>query len=333
MRFTHTALVLALGLAASACGKSNDEALAAESSAPVVGVLELPLSHRAADAAPTGAARIEISPTELRLDGRKLLDLVQGSAPAAEVSDHVITKLRDGLTSGPARSAAEIRMHVNTTYSTMVDLLKTVDAANIHRVGFVVRPIQRPTETGFLVIENFRVEAPSDEPIRFEGAHQRQWNDFVAAWQEGYTGCRARDYVDCSPYPAVPMTGGDLLIKLFARGSALKAEFSRFGGEDPVEAAPPVMLDGVPAPPPAGEGEFEPPDPIGQGAFTWRFEAATADLSGIKDAFRPLCGAHPCGVVVTGDINTLSMRLLSFIGAAFPDGTPAPALAFVIPEN
>jgi hypothetical protein len=322
-------------LLALACGKSDDAALEAEDSAPVVGVLELPLSHRSGDPSPTGAARIEISPTVLRLDGRKLLDLSQGNVPEAERPDHIISKLREGLTSGPARNTAELRMHVNTPYSTMVDILKTAKAANIHRVAFVVRPIQRPTETGFLIVENFRVEPATDEPIRFEGIHQRRWDDFVAAWQEGYAGCRARDYVDCSGYPAVPMTGGDLQIKFFARGSALKAEFTRFGGEDPAPEAQPVqMLEGVPQPQPAtGEGEFEPPDPVGQGAFTWRFEAATADLSGIKDAFRPLCGAQACGVVVTGDTGTLSLRLVSFIGAAFPDGTPAPALAFVIPER
>jgi hypothetical protein len=88
------------------------------------------------------------------------------------------------------------------------------------------------------------------------------------------------------------------------------------------------MLDGVPAP---AMVEEEGPPPVDHGAFTWRFEGATAASSPVKDAFRPLCGARPCSVVQTGDSETLSMRVLTFLGAAFPDGTQAPAVVFVIP--
>ena len=67
------------------------------------------------------------------------------------------------------------------------------------------------------------------------------------------------------------------------------------------------------------------------GAFTWRFDGAVADLSPISAAFRPLCGPSPCGIVVTGDKETMSMRLISFIGAAFPDGSSAPQIRFLVP--
>lgn len=321
---------LLLPFVAAGCGEDEE---VQEDTGPVVGVMELPISLRNADSMPSSAVRIEISPSELRADGRTVIALERGRVPDAETSDGRIAELAQVLSSGPARRAAAIRMHVNTPYETTALVLGTLKHANMNTVAFEVRKPGGSADTGWMTIEDYRVEAAGDEPHRFPAAQQRRWNELVEAWEEVYEACRREHYVDCARRPFNPAPGGEMEIRLFARGSALKVEFIRFGVEDEEEERPrpqPQMIEGVPSP--VAEGE-EPPPPVTQGAFTWRFEAATDEgLSPITGAFRPVCGARPCGVVVTGDPETMTMRLISFIGAGFPNGTQAPSLLFEIPE-
>jgi hypothetical protein len=44
-----------------------------------------------------------------------------------------------------------------------------------------------------------------------------------------------------------------------------------------------------------------------------------------------MCGPRPCSVVMIADPETLSMRLISLFGAAFPDGSAAPSVVFQLP--
>ncbi len=311
----------------------DESELSGDTQTPVVGLLELPLSHRASSAAPANAARIELAPRELRLEYETVLELERGVIPHAQVQDHLIGPLRERLAAGPARSAALIRLHANTPFQTLTDVLATLYAASIRQVAFEVRPVANQTSTGYLVLDQFELRDEPEEPITFDGPRRRRWSEFVTVWEAAYEGCQRDHYVDCAPVPVEAAVGGDVAITLFSRGSALKAEFEQVGGEEPVPSAEaaPALLDGVPAP--VGEAEPEGPPPADHATFTWRFEAATADLSPVKDAFRPLCGARPCGVTVTGDTNTLALRLLSFLGAAFPDGTEAPATVFIHPSQ
>jgi hypothetical protein len=231
-----------------------------------------------------------------------------------------------------------IELHVNTPWETTALVLGTLKASNVNTVAFKVRKPGGVADTGYLVIESYSVVPATDEPTELEGPAQRDWDEFVEVWQPSYEGCRRADaegetrYVDCTYTPQVAAPGGKLEIRFFARGSALKSEFNRFGAEEIDEAAEapqPQMLDGI-APDPGAE-EQEEFTPVENGAFTWRFEAAVADLSPISAAFRPLCGTGRCGIAVTGDKETMSMRLISFIGAAFPDGTQAPQVVFHVP--
>lgn len=315
-----------------ACDDGDEEIQ--QDTGPVVGVMELPISLRNADAMPSDAVRVEVSPTELRVDGSTLLTLEAGEVPAAEHGDGQITKLRDSLQSGPARRAGALRLHVNTPYETTALILHTLKNANINTVAFEVRKPGGSADTGWLVVNEFRAEPKDDEPETFSGAAQRRWDELVQSWDEVYEACRRDHYVDCGGKPFNPAEGGEMEISLFARGSALKVEMTRFGVEDeeqPSAPAGPQMIDGVPAPTAPQEEDMGPP--VTTGAFTWRFDAATDELSPITGAFRPLCGARPCGVVVTGDPETMTMRLVSFLGAAFPNGTEAPHTVFEIPRG
>ncbi|MEM9191229.1 MAG: hypothetical protein AAGF12_18805 [Myxococcota bacterium] len=311
----------------------EEETITTDDTTPIVGTLELPISHRHQDSEPSGGARVEISPTEFRLEGQKLFDMTGGYVPDGEHADGLIGKVRDSLQSGPARSSARVRLHANTPYQTLAFMMKTLKAANVNTVGFEVRAPNTTSSSGWLVVTSYDVTDANADPVEMPGQYQRRWADWVAGWEAAYTGCRRDHYVDCTHHTANTPSDGNLELRFFARGQALKVEFRRFGGETVEETTPTpaAMLDGVPAPVPAAEEEG--PPPLEHGAFTWRFEAATEELSPIKDAMRPLCGAQPCGFVQTGDVQTMSMRLISLWGAAFSDGTESPHIAFHIPTR
>jgi hypothetical protein len=312
-----------------ACG---EEEITEEAPGPEVGAMELPISLRNEGPAPANAAQIVISPNELGVGGRKLIDLEAGRVPDSERSGNIITKLQSALRSGAARRSLSLRIHVNVSYETLVLVLNTAKSANINQVGFAIR---KPggADPGWLTLNDFRVAEQSEEPAEFGEGVQRTWDEFVLGWDESYRACRREPdhYVDCAPKPTVAAEGGNVSIVLFSRGSAIKAELTRFGGP-PIEQAParPALLPGL-EPLPDEEEVQEPP--VTDGAFTWRFAAAADELSPVSGAFRPLCGSRACGVVSRADGGTLSMRLISFIGAAFPNGTPAPHVLFELPTQ
>ena len=326
---TCVLFALTMSLTLDACG--DDDQTDEAPPAPTIGVLELPISLRAATNAPANAIHIQVSPNELGVDGHKILDLDHGMVAATDRSDDVVAPLRSAIQAGAARRAALIEMHVNVPYETTALTLATLAASGVQSVTFAVRK-PGATTPSYLTLDHFRVAPFTDEPVVIEGPAQRTWADMVGVWEAAHEACRRDHYVDCSPAPQVAAQGGNLEMRFFARGSAVKAEFRQFGAEEqPTEVHGPEMIEGVPAPP-TGAGE-EVIVPIDHGAFTWRFEAATDELSPISAAFRPLCGAHPCGVVITGDPDTMTMRLVSMIGAAFPDGSTAPTLVFLIPSR
>jgi hypothetical protein len=45
-----------------------------------------------------------------------------------------------------------------------------------------------------------------------------------------------------------------------------------------------------------------------------------------------VCGSRACGVVVISDPEQMSMRVLSLVAAAFPEGSAPPAVAFRRPR-
>jgi len=332
MRAMPTRIIAALVTIAVfvACDDDSDDVQ--QDTGPIVGVLELPISHRHADPAPSDAASIEVSPAELRVDGQTVLSLAGGVVPEAEVSGGLIPKLGAALAT-PVRSTARLRVHVNTPYGTTAAVLATAAQGGLRKVGFEVRGPDGGPNTGWLVLPAYRVEDMSDEPIEFEASAQRQWNEFVTAWEAIKTACRGEHSVDCSPTPFRAAEGGAVQIIFFSRGQALKAEFNRVEPDGEAEAetaapAEPAMLEGIVAVDP--EGEELPPETTG--AFTWRFAAATMAQSPITTAFHNMCATRECGIEIHGDPETLTMRFVSFIGAAFPDGALPPQVVFRRPN-
>lgn len=314
-----------------ACGQTQEEAAPVDTT-PIVGALEIPISRNHEDNQPGNAARIEISPSELRLDSRPVVSLDNGRVADAELADSVITKLRQGLTSGSRRSAA-LWVNANVPYITLARVMKTLHAANVREASFAVRRGTTGPESGFMTLTRWRVVPSGNEPVVFESP-ARPWSDFVDHWREMYESCRAGQYIDCDGTPRNIAQGGDLQVTLWARGQGMKVTFLQTNppaeGEAPPQPRGPALIEGVRAPPPAEEVDLGPI--ISEGAFNFRHQESVAENSALSATIQPVCGNTACQVVVDGDATTPSMRILSMIGAAYANGFTEPDLAFRMPE-
>ena len=73
-------------------------------------------------------------------------------------------------------------------------------------------------------------------------------------------------------------------------------------------------------------------EPSEYALFQFRYqEALKKDHSAISATLAPLCSKTRCGIVLSSDRFSPIVRMTSLIGAAFPDGTQAPAFAFEMP--
>ncbi len=297
-----------------------------------VGLFEIPISRNNQATAPRDAVRVEISPTELRLNYRPVLTLERGRPADAEVADHVITKLRQEITGGAARGQAALRIHANVPYLTLVEVLNTLHSAGLRDVLVSVRTLgANPTEA-WMQFPHFQVVPEGGEAPTFEG-RPIPWDEFVAVWRNVYEACRAGQYIDCDGPYASTAQGGDLEMELWTRGQGMKVSFRQINAP---AAAPSggggvAMIEGVAAAPaPAGELEEEPP--ATEGAFNVRHQESTSENSALSTMVAPVCADSQCRAIFITDATTPSMRVISFLGATFPNGTERPQVAFQIPR-
>jgi biopolymer transport protein ExbD len=332
------AQMLAMPLLVLAVGCEED--VEPESTEPIVGLMEIPVSLRAGDARPDNPLRIEIAPAELRLDHRKVLDLASGRAAESERREHVLPKLEAAIAGGGSRGAAAIRLHANVPYETLVSVLNTLSRAGVGNVAFEVRKVGG-SDVGWMRLGEWRVQAPSDDPIEFPAEAQRSWDEVAKGWQATYDACRQGKYVDCDPTAVEIAEGGKAALTLMSRGQAVKASFDRFGAiadddeqqKADDDKAPVAMIPGVPVAGGSADEEEEEVKPAEAAVFTWKLSEATKKDSAISLAMRPFCGSKPCGALVRSEYATPAMRPLAFIGAVSPDGAPAPVVVFERPAS
>jgi hypothetical protein len=331
-----------LALSVAACGEEAPPT--PPELPPLVGALEVPISFRNDAPAPSGALRIEASMNELRLDGQPVYtELSRGLIPDTEATAEGLTQLLTRVRAAPARSAAVLTLLGTVPYETTVRVVQTLATAGYHQIVFAVRPPgASPTARGYLALAN-PIVAPTSGAVTFPGG-ARRWEEFTAHWAEMYDACRAGQYIDCDGSPNEPAPGGDFQMVLWARGQGMQMRFNQLNAPDAgvAGAAPVALIEGVPADPGAG-AEPPPPPPDTSGVFSFRADEAThvetdratgaqTPSSAISTTARPVCAAAPCSVVIEADAETPIMRVLSFVGAAFPNGSAAPIVAFRTPE-
>lgn len=313
-------LVVLVALCGAACGDDGGDAASDADAAPLVGVLELPVSLRTGDAAPGQAYDIQLNTTELRVDGKSIGQLAGGSLPA-----EVVGKLAAALS---GKQNAALQVHASAPYAAVSALLSALSKAGVTGLSFKVRKASG-TDTGWLTPAGFGTAdaAADDADVGVPGAPEKSWADFEAAWEAVYEACGGSDSGNCAYKPAKIAQGGKLKTVLYAAGQGVNVNFYRTGApppEEPAPAAEPAKTD-KPTDPAA---EVEDAPPATQALFQFRAKEAQKSPSAITGTLAPLCGSQTCGVIVRAEAATPMMRLISLLGAAFPDGGPAPRVLF-----
>jgi biopolymer transport protein ExbD len=329
--FTCSFLVLSLVTSLAACGEKKDEA--APPSGPIVGVLELPVSLRTSAPAPADAHDLEISPTEIHVAGQPVMMLANGVVAASDRQGNELPKLAAALKT-PMRSRIALSASAQVPYETVVLVLQTAKSNGIRGVSFKVRPPGGSTTTGFLELDDFQVQpkSKSDEEVQLQSVAVRPWSDFVTRWEEVQTGCRGAMSGSCAFKPEKVAEGGNLKIILHTAGQGVNVDFFRVGAPPPEAEKPKEkvkMIEGVKAMDIVADVEQAPP--ATEASFQFRATEALANPSPVSATVKPVCGTSACGVFVTAEKTTLLVRVVSLLGAAFPDGTPAPIVAFELP--
>lgn len=321
--------VLCLAAMVIACDEPEPE-VAAEP-APELGLLEFPISLRAATSNYEGAYNVEVTLGGIWLDGTQVVTLENGRLSEADQSELGIGPIETTIASAAAKSRANIRMHASVAYATMSRLMAALDSAGVREVAFAVRPPGDPQRV-YLQIDNFDTRADADELASFDEREMPSWDDVRRGWPAMYGACRAGRYVDCDYQSNTIAEGGQAHITLFVSGNLSKVVFTRVADEEEEEARPtpqPVQLiDGIEALPQAEE-EVEADE---EAVFAWRFNATVESPSPVSETVRQVCGSRTCSVLIDAEGQVPSMRVLSFLGAAFPTGTQAPHVLFQVAE-
>jgi hypothetical protein len=336
-----TGSIGALLLAVLACGgEKAEEKPAAPPPGPPLGVLELPVSLRSGDAAPSDSRKVEVTPGDIRVDGQVVLTLENGRVPAAERQGDVVPKLKAAL-GNPARPALSLGLHSSLPYETAAAVLSTASSAGMRKVAFQVRKPGGSPVAAWLVPTSFQVVPRSYDAVAITDVDPRKWDDFGAAWQAIYDACRTSQTGSCAYVPGSVAKGGELKLVLHASGQGVNVNFFRVGLTDEQLAAEEQarqaelaakkedVVQGRGEPSELEEQLLEGP-PASEAMFQFRAREALEAPSALTAAMQPLCGPRACGAVVTADDNTLAVRVVSLIGAAFADGA-APSLAFELP--
>ncbi|MFT3923019.1 MAG: hypothetical protein QM778_10825 [Myxococcales bacterium] len=299
--------------------------------APIVGVLELPIVQRTAGNPVATAAKIEISPSELRVDGEPVLTLQNGKVPAGEAVGYVLPKLKAKLN---GKGGLAITAHAAVPYATLARVIDTGFEAGAKELAFQVRKPNTTKDTGWLTIRDSHfTDTPEDG--KFPAGELLPWGSFAKVWEESLSGCQASGRADCGYSPIAKAEGGQLDMMLRVRGSGIAVRMRQAGAPEaaPAEAKPKKaraeMLDGIKGG--AAPAEETPPEPATEHVFTLRADQATAVPSPISGITKPVCGSTTCPVVLDAEGISSTIHVLSLLGAAFPDGTPEPKVAWVLP--
>lgn len=343
-----------LVMTVTGCGGGEKAAPATAVSEPIVAPLELPIALRSQGAAASDAVLVEVSMGAIHVAQKPALELTSGVLSPTDRSPtgQDLPKLVQALNAGP-HAKASLAIASLVPYQTVVSVLASLKAAGVGSSAFQVRS---PTSTtpGLLALENFDVRdktgTGNDPGAIVPGVAPRPWADFVSQWDAVANACRGARTGSCTSKPEKVADGGELKIVLHAAGQGVNVEYFRIGAP-PTEAAPaeePVkagkghkagkkkgkkhveLIDGVKAPTDvAAEAEHEPP--ATEALFQFRGQEALTSPSPVTDTIKPLCGTAACGVVVQAEKATPFLRVVSLLGAAFPDGTSAPRLVFELP--
>jgi biopolymer transport protein ExbD len=333
---TLRSLLLApLLLLLAACGGSDRPEGEVEEIPPAVRPVQLPVSIYSVAEEPSGAIRIDMSRTEMQVDGERVFEMRRGAVPDDALDGDLITPLADALRSGPARTRGAVTCANNVPYETLSRVLLTLEQARVRDVHFAVRTADPVPEVRWLPVSGFGVWA-RDAELAFEG-EMLPWDTVVAGWRPLFETCRAGNYVNCDAARSEVMTGGGVYVRLYTSGQAVRYSFIRTppeGGdpEDP-EAEAEAEAEAIPEPDEelgltAGVPYL---GPARRADFTFRLREAGSSESKLTELSRAHCAARSCDVLVEADGSSPAGQVISLVAAAFPEGISRPELRFRLP--
>jgi len=312
-------------------------------SQPALGPLELPVSLRAADAAPVDYYACEITPGDLRFDGATLLTLAGGRVEPADRDAAGLPALQKRLRASP-RPRLAITAHAMGRYETLALVLQSASGAGIRQISLRVRKSGAGAELGWLSPGAFQVTAATPGEMVLANVAPRAWDDFTAAWEAMQAACSSGSQTGgCGSVHSNVAAGGKLKLILRAKGQGLNLEFQRVGLGAQERAAEEKqrkarlaahkedVIQGRMAKTDL-EKEMLGGPPATEASFQFRASEALTSPSVLSAVMRPLCADSPCGAVVSAEPITPLVRVVSLIGAAFPDGSSLPSLAFEMPQ-
>lgn len=315
---------------------------------PKLGLLELSSSHRIGDPEPSDATRVEITPSELLVNGEQALPLDNGKIPPAERSGYDLPKFKAKLA---GKKAIAFGVYAAVPYATLARALHTAVEAGASEFSFKVRKPNVNTKSGWLTLRNIRFIDKADDS-KFTESQLMPWESFTKVWDESLDACQASTKADCGYKPMAKAEGGKLDLMLRVRGTGYALRFRQAGAPPPAADAGVAdagdksakkaktkgkkkpkaeMIDGIKGAPEVAEEA--PPEPSTEHVFTLRTDQATIDPSPISGIIKPVCGSIACPVVLDVEGISMSSQVLALLGAAFPDGTPAPITAWVLPPK
>jgi len=340
-----TLLVCPLSLVPlQACKRQGEETASAsatdESSRPLSD-LELPVSLRNRDNAPTDAHQLEATPEQLRVNGTKVIALQKGVVPPEELRDGVIPKLETQLRSQNHATLA-LRLAAIIPYETTALILNSAKQAGVRNAAFQVRETGNSTKTGWLYVENYVMSSRADDVPPIEAVSAKSWDAFTSRWKAITDACKSAASGNCAYADSNFAKGGTLKIELHTSGRGLNINFFRRGLTPAQEHQEEVKRTKELAKKKEqflqGHMSHEEMveylllgDPSTQALFQFRYVEALSSPSAMTGTMAPLCHQERCGVLVAADTISPMVRVVSLMGAAFPDGTLAPAYAFEMP--
>jgi hypothetical protein len=278
----------------------------------------------------------------LRVGRVPQLELHNGKFALTGVMSGVASKL-DAAWQRPLRSCVTISAHAGVAYQTLALVLASAHRAGVSRLALQVRKPGPSAELGWLVPAVFVAMPPGPNEVPLPTAGARSWDEFVAAWPGMHEACsRASQSGGCGYVNPSAAQGGTLKIVLRAAGQGANLEFHRAGLSEAQLASEAKQRKSKVAArrEDVAQGRVERTDvekelsdaqPATQAAFQFRGNEAVNAPSPLSATMRPLCGGSACSAVVAADPAVPVARVLALIGAAFPDGSGAPALAFEEP--
>jgi hypothetical protein len=345
-KITAFLLLPLLAAGAGACKKPGTEppppgASAADEVGRALGDLEIPVSLRTHDPAPTNAYNIEATTEQLRLNGTPVIALQKGAVAPEDQRDGTIPKLEAALR-GQSHTSLALRLEAILQYETLALILNTAKNVGVMNASFQVREVGTSTKTGWLNADSYVMESKADDMPPIQTVSPKDWEEFTGKWKNVTEACRTAASGNCAYADSNFAKGGTLKIELHTSGRGINVNFFQRGLSEDQQRDEEIRRNKELAKKKEqflqGHLTHEEMveflllgDPATQALFQFRYQEALASPSSLTSTIAPICHQEKCGVVVVADPISQLVRVLSLMGSAFPDGTPAPAYAFEMP--